>query len=147
MFQRQSFTPEAARAGVTQDQVDAANGRIDQAEQTAVRAELNRIPALRAQAADMLAVLMPGSASAAIQSALDALDAAPTASRQVLAARHLDAMMQQWAQAAMIDRDLQRSSAPAVAAEAHRQAAEQARRPVVLSVEQRLARIEQRLGL
>jgi hypothetical protein len=46
----------------------------------------------------------------------------------------------------VIDRDLQRSAAPALAADAQRHAAEE-RRPKVLTVEQRLDRIEKRLGL
>jgi hypothetical protein len=63
-----------------------------------------------------------------------------------VAARQLTIVLQQWGQAAVIDRDLQRSAAPALAADAQRHAAEE-RRPKVLTVEQRLDRIEKRLGL
>lgn len=145
-MQRQIYTPEAARAGVTKESIDAANDRIDQAALDGLQAELTRIPALRAQAAEMLDVLLPGAARGAVETALSDLDTARTPAHQVVAARQLNIVIQQWAQAAVIDRDLARLAAPAMAADAQRRAAEE-RRPKVLTIEQRLDRIEKHLGL
>lgn len=141
------YTPEAAKAGITQEQIAQANDRAAQAAHAALQAELGRIPALRAQAQEMLAVLFSGPAYAAIQNALADLDGVPTPARQVVAARQLDQAIQQWAYAAVLDRDLARLAAPARVAEALRQAAEERARPKVLTIEERLARIEQQLGL
>jgi len=142
-----TYTPEAARAGVTQEQIEAANDRDLQAAQTSLLVELNRIPALRTQAAEMLDVLLSGPPRAAIQSALDNINDAPTNAHKVAAARQLNQAIQFWAQAAVIDRDLARLAAPARAAEAQRQAAEERSRPRELTVEERIKRIEDRLGL
>jgi hypothetical protein len=46
------WTPEAAKAGVKQEDIEAANERAAQTERAGLQAELARIPALRAQATD-----------------------------------------------------------------------------------------------
>lgn len=132
--------------GYTKEQIERAREQQTQAAQAGLQADLARIPALRAQATEMLAVLLPGAAYGAVQAALRDLDTAPTTAHQVAAVRQLDTVLQQWAQAAVIDRDLARLAAPARAAEAALRAAEQ-RRPKPLTVEQRLDRIEKALGL
>jgi len=142
-----TYTVEAARAGITQEEIEAANDRDLQSARTSLYAELNRVPALKAQAAEMLDVLLSGPPRAAIQNALDNINDAPTNAHKVAAARQLDQAIQFWAQAAVIDRDLARLAAPARAAEAQRQAAEERSRPKVLTVEDRLDRIEKKLGL
>lgn len=142
-----TWTPEAAKAGIKQEDVEAANDRTAQAAQAGLQAELARIPALRAQATEMLAVLYSGPARGAVQAALTDLDHnAPTPAHQAVAARQLDTVLQQWAQAAAIDRDLARMQAPALAAQQAAQRAEE-RRPKVLTIEERLDRIEKHLGL
>jgi hypothetical protein len=94
----------------------------------------------------MIAVLLPGAAKGAIEAALGWLDGAQDIGHQVAALRQLDQTIQQWAQAAVIDRDLARLAAPARSPDALRRAAE-ARRPKPLTIEERLGRIEERLKL
>jgi hypothetical protein len=141
-----NWANERQPRGHSLEQIEHAREQQTQAAQASMQVDLARIPALRAQAAEMLAVLMPGPARGAVQAALRDLDTAPSIAHQVVAARQLDTVLQQWAQAAVIDRDLQRSVAPALAQQAAQRAAEE-RRPKPLTVEQRLDRIEQRLGL
>jgi hypothetical protein len=73
-----TWTPEAAKAGVKQEDIEAANDQAAQAVQAGLQAELARIPALRAQATEMLTVLLPGPARGAVQAAFSDLDSAQT---------------------------------------------------------------------
>lgn len=140
------YTPEAARAGITKEQVDAANERQAQAELAGVQVELARIPALRARAIEMMAVFKTGPEYAALHNALADLDGAQSPALQVAALRALDRAIQQWAQSYTIASNMERWAAPARAADAQRQAAEMAR-PKPLTIEERVKRIEQHLGI
>src|SRR5437870_2502430 len=115
-MQRQVYTPEAARAGVTKEQVDQTNDRIDQAERAARQQIAAQLPVLRARAAELLAVLVTGPGAGELQQAIGWADSATDAPHIAGAAVALRTAIERWSQSALIAADMRRQQAPALAA-------------------------------
>src|SRR4051794_31840537 len=144
-MQRQVYTPQHAIAGIKQEQIDQANDRIDQAERAAQQQVAAQLPTLRARAAELLGVLVTGPGAGELQQAIGWADAASDPPHIAGAAVALRTAIERWAQSAALVGDMNRAIAPALAAQQQQRAAE--RRPTALSIEERLARIEQAPGL
>ena len=133
-----TWTPEAAKAGVKQEDIEAANVRAAQATQDGYQRAVADARGLCATALQLVeAPGLSGPAKAALQNALDW----PITPQHVAeAVRQLRAAVE-WG-----NRDYSLAGMAPVAPP-QRRAAEERSRPKVLSIEERLDRIEQRLGI
>jgi hypothetical protein len=131
----------------TKEELDAAREQQAVQQRHADALIQQRIPALRARAQEMMAIEETGPAFADLQNALTWLDAAQTPETRAAAVGQLSQAIERWQEGVAITARTKRLLAPAQAAEAQRRATEERSRPKALTIEERVKRIEQRLGL